>query len=252
VTDQAKSNDESSVDMPFLDHIEELRQRLIRIFASVIIFSIIAYVFSEHLLNILVDPAGVVYFREPTGAFMVRVKVSLFCGIAVSVPVILYHFWRFIVPGLYSHESRSLFPVVTLGTVFFFGGASFCFLLVVPLAMEFLTGFGSENVKAWIDVNEYFSFVFWMCLAFGAVFELPIISYFLGRLGLISHHLLAKGRRYAVLAILILGAVITPPDIISQLMLAVPLYLLYEVSIIVVRLTGRRSTENQSKETDTE
>lgn len=234
-------------DLPLLDHLEELRQRLIIAAASILIFSIIAYVFSDILVDRLVRPVGVVYFREPTGAFMVRIKVSLFCGIMVSVPVLLYHFWKFVVPGLYEREVKYLFPIVFFGTVFFFGGASFCFFLVVPMAMSFLKDFGTENMKAWIDIKEYFSFVFWICLAFGAVFELPIIAFFMGKLGIINSRFLSRGRGYAIVIILVVAMILTPPDVFSQVMLAVPLYVLYEISIIVVRLTGRREAR-ESKE----
>jgi sec-independent protein translocase protein TatC len=238
--DRIEEPKSSSSDLPLLDHLEELRQRLIRAMASILIFSIIAYIFSDRLVDLVVKPVGVVYFREPTGAFMVRIKISLFLGILASVPVLLYHFWKFVVPGLYEHEAKYLTPIIVFGTLFFFGGAAFCFFLVVPIAMEFLKEFGTENMKAWIDIKEYFSFVMWLCLAFGAVFELPILSFFLGKIGIITSKMLSKGRRYAIIGILVLATVITPPDVFSQVMLGVPLYILYEVSIVVVRLTGRR------------
>ncbi|MCK4856599.1 MAG: twin-arginine translocase subunit TatC [candidate division Zixibacteria bacterium] len=235
-----EANDHDTDDLPLLEHLEELRQRLIRILASLLIFSIISYLFSDYLLDQVVKPVGVVYFREPTGAFMVRIKISLFCGIMISVPVILYHFWKFVVPGLYAREIKHLLPVVMFGTLFFFGGAAFCYLVVVPIAMDFLKSFATENVKAWIDIKEYFSFVIYMCLAFGVVFELPIISYFFGKIGIVTSKMLSRWRRYALVIILVLAMVLTPPDVFSQMLLALPLYLLYEVSIIVVRLTGRR------------
>lgn len=235
-------------DLPLLEHLEELRQRLIRIFASILIFSIVAYVFSDKLVDVLVKPVGEVFFREPTGAFLVRIKISAFCGIMISVPVFLYHFWKFVVPGLYAHEAKYLTPIIFFGTIFFFGGSAFCFFLVVPIAMTFLKEFGTENLKPLIDIKEYFSFVFWMCLAFGAVFELPIVSFFLGKLGIIRSQMLARGRRYAVVIILFLAMVLTPPDIFSQFMLAVPLYVLYEVSIVVVRMTGRREKPRAGSE----
>jgi sec-independent protein translocase protein TatC len=242
-----------SNDLPLLDHLEELRQRLIRVFATILIFSIVAYIFSDKLVDILVKPVGTAYFREPTGAFMVRIKMAAFCGIVASVPVILYHFWKFVVPGLYERESKYLFPIIIFGTLFFFGGAAFCFFLVMPIAMTFLTEYGTETLKPLIDIKEYFSFVFWLCLAFGAVFELPIIAFFLGKLGIINSRFLAKGRRYAVVLILVLGMVLTPPDMFSQLMLAIPLYLLYEISIIVVKLTGRREKrEDETQSTRVE
>ncbi|MFH2054978.1 MAG: twin-arginine translocase subunit TatC, partial [bacterium] len=173
-------------EMPLLEHLEELRQRLIRIFASVLIFSIVTYIFADYLLEYLVAPIGTVYFREPTGAFMVRLKLSFAGGILASVPVILFHFWRFISPGLYKHEIRSVIPIILFGTLFFFGGAAFCYLLVIPIALNFLQSFATESIQPWIDIKEYFSFVIYLCLAFGVVFELPVISYFLGKVGIIT------------------------------------------------------------------
>lgn len=235
-------------EMPLLEHLEELRQRLIRIFISLLVFSIVTYVFADYLLEYLVRPIGTVYFRDPTGAFMVRLKLSFAGGVLASVPVILYHFWRFISPGLYKHEIRSAVPVILFGTLFFFGGATFCYLLVIPIALNFLQSFATESIQPWIDIKEYFSFVIYLCLAFGIVFELPVVSYFLGRVGIITSKFLVKGRRFAMIFILIVGALLTPPDIFSQLALAIPLYLLYEVSIIVVRLTGRREPKRQAED----
>jgi sec-independent protein translocase protein TatC len=237
-------------EMPLLEHLEELRQRLIRVFVSILIFAIVTYIFADYLLEYLVKPMGTVYFRDPTGAFMVRLKLSFAGGILCSVLVILYHFWRFVSPGLYKHEIRSVLPVILFGTLFFFGGAAFCYLLVIPIALSFLQSFATESIQPWIDIKEYFSFVIYLCLAFGVVFELPVVSYFLGRVGIITSRFLIKGRRFALLFILIAGALLTPPDIFSQLALAIPLYLLYEVSIIVVKLTGRREPRQQQNQSD--
>lgn len=235
------STESAGGDMPFLEHIEELRQRLIKVILCMIFFSVIAYFFSEQMVDFIVKPVGTVYFRQPTGAFMLRVKLAGFAGLVMSIPVILFHFWRFVIPGLYKREVKYLVPVTILGTLFFFGGAAFCFLGVIPNAIKFLQDFGTETVKPLIDVSDYFSFVFWMCVAFGAVFQLPIVAYFLGRIGLIAASTLRRGRRFAVIAILIVAALITPtPDAFSMMLLAVPLYILYEVSIFVVQFTGVR------------
>jgi sec-independent protein translocase protein TatC len=227
-------------DMPFLEHVEELRRRLIKIIVSILVLGIAAYLFSDHLVTYLVKPVGTVYFRQPTGAFMIRVKVAFFAGLILSIPVVLYQFWMFVIPGLYKREINFLLPVTVLGTLFFFGGTAFCFFLILPNALTFLKEFGTENVKPLLDVSDYFSFVFWMCIAFGAVFQLPIVAFFLGRLGIVSSTMLARGRRYALVIILVVAALITPtPDAITMSLLAAPLYILYEVSIIVVRITGK-------------
>lgn len=249
-TDDRQGVEVKGAEMPFLEHIEELRQRLIKVVATILITSIVAYLFSEQVVNYFVKPVGTVYFRNPTGAFSIRIKVSLFIGLAAAIPVIIYHFWKFVVPGLYSREVKFLIPVTVFGTIFFFGGASFCFFFVIPAAMQILLSFGTDAVQSLIDVSDYFSFVFWMCVAFGGVFELPILAYFFGKIGFITSRTLRKGRRIAVVLIAIASAVITPtPDAFNMMMLAVPLYILYEVSILVVRFTGsREKTDTVSKE----
>lgn len=235
-------------DMPFLDHLEELRIRLIKSLATVILFTIAAFVFSDKLISFLASPLPKVYYMAPTEAFMAQVKVSLAVGVAAAAPVILYQLWMFVLPGLYETESRVVFPIVISSIVFFYGGAAFCLFYVVPLALHFLMQFGSENVEPLISISEYFAFVVRLALAFAIVFELPIVAYFLGRIGILTYTMLSRGRRYAVVSILVLSAVITPPDIFSQVALTVPVYLLYELSILIVYLTGRRGGRKSKQE----
>lgn len=237
-------------EMGFLDHLEELRGRIIKLLFSVIIFSIVAYLFSERLLNFLTSPLPAdqqVYFMSPTEAFSTRIKISLIAGIIISVPAIFYHLWRFVAPGLHGKEIKVIIPVVLSSTLFFLIGAVFCFVLVLPMSIKFLMGFGTEKLKPMIQIKDYISFVCYMILAFGAVFELPVISYFLGKIGLISAKTLIKGRKYAVVIILIVAAVVTPtPDVFTQLLLAGPLYFLYEVSIVVLKITGKKKKASES------
>jgi sec-independent protein translocase protein TatC len=230
-----------SREMSFLEHLEELRWRLVKSAASILLFSIVAYFFTDHILNFLTRDIGAVYFNAPTEAFSVRIKLSIITGLLAALPVVFWQIWQFVVPGLYRNEARLVIPVVILATIAFIGGAAFCFFLVLPVGMQFLLGFGTEKIQPLISVGRYISFVSWMCLGFGAVFELPIVSFFLGRIGLIDSGMLKRGRRYAVVGILVVAAAITPsPDVFSQLMLAGPLYFLYELSIVIVRMTGRR------------
>ena len=227
-------------EMPFLDHLEELRIRLIKSFASVLIFSIAAFVFSEKIMNFLAKPVGKIYFMAPTEAFMVQIKISLVIGVICAAPILIYQLWMFVLPGLYEKEVKIVFPIVIFSTLFFYGGGAFCLFYVIPIALNFLMKFGGENLEPLISVSEYFVFVTRMVLAFAVVFELPVVSYFLGRVGILSHRFMARGRRYAAIVILVLAAILTPPDIFSQVALGVPLYLLYEISILIVFLTGRR------------
>ncbi len=227
-------------EMPFLAHLEELRWRIIKSLISVLLFSILAYVFSEKIIDFLTKSVENVYFTSPTEAFAVRIKISLILGLILSFPVIFYQLWQFVVPGLLDKEVKMVIPAVIFATFFFIGGASFCFFLVLPVGIKFLLSFQTDKLKPWLSIKDYVSFVAWMILAFGLVFQLPIVSYFLGKIGLITHKTLSKRRSYAIVIILILAAALTPsPDMFSQVMLAVPLYFLYEVSIIVVRVTNK-------------
>jgi len=227
-------------EMPFLAHLEELRWRIIKSLVSILVFSVMAYVFSDKILDFLTKSIDNIYFTAPTEAFAVRIKISLIVGLILSFPVVFYQLWQFVVPGLMDKEVKTVIPAVIFATFFFISGAVFCFYLVLPVGIKFLLSFQTDKLKPWLSVKDYVSFVSWMILAFGVVFQLPIVSYFLGKVGIITHHTLSKGRKYAIVIILILAAALTPsPDVFSQLLLAVPLYFLYEVSIILVKVTNK-------------
>jgi len=233
-------------EMGFLDHLEELRSRIIKVLVSVLIFSIVTYFFSERVIDFLARPVAKVYFFSPTEAFAVRIKMSIILGIILSVPVIFYQIWQFVVPGLFEREVKAVVPAVIFSTLFFLIGGTFYFFIVFPMAIKFLMGFGTEKLEPMIKIGAYISFISYTTLAFGAVFELPVVAYFLGKLGIITDKTLRKGRRYAILGILILAATITPPDVFSQVMLAIPLYFLYEVSIVVLKMTQKKKeTQNE-------
>ncbi len=227
--------------MPFLDHLEELRRRLLKAGVACIIGASISWFFVDHVIDLIASLVGEVYFMAPTEAFLVRLKLSIIMGIMLAVPVISYQLWRFVSPGLYPREKMLVVPVVLAATVFFALGASFCYFIVLPAAIKFLMGYGTENMTPLISIGNLLSFAAYLVLAFGIVFELPVVAYFLGRVGLVSYKMLAKGRRYAVVLSLVLGATLTPPDVFSQVMLAGPLLLLYELSIWLVRFTGKRA-----------
>jgi len=227
--------------MPFLEHLEELRRRLIISIASVLVISIGGYFISDFIIEFLTRPIDKVYFMGVTEAFAVKIKVSLFFGLFASLPIIFYQAWRFVLPGLTRKEMVMVLPMTAAMTVFFFIGASFCFFVVLPVGITFLLGFGTESLEPMIAIGRYISFVGWMVISFGLVFELPVVTFLLGRLGLVDAPMLRKGRRYAIVGILIVAAVATPsPDVFSQLMLAGPLYLLYELSVALVSITSRK------------
>jgi sec-independent protein translocase protein TatC len=229
--------------MPFLEHLEDFRKRLIRSLLAVIVCSAIALYFSDTIMHWFLAPLNgtKLYVTEVTGSFMAYFKVGLLTGIILSLPIIFWQIWGFVAPGLYVKERRMVIPFVLVALILFLGGASFCYFLVLPFALKFMIGFSGDLLSPIISVGSYISFSGMLLLAFGICFELPVIAYVLGRLGVISSKQLSKGRKIAVVVILLVAGVLTPtPDIFTQLLLAVPLYILYETSIIVVRLTGKR------------
>ncbi len=228
-------------EMSFIEHLEELRKRLLKMFAAVIFFAIGAYYYSDKIIDFFTRPLPQVYFMAPTEAFMVRIKMSLIVGAVAAVPIILYQLWMFIGPGLLKREVTLVAPIVVSSTIFFLIGGGLCFFLVLPPAVKLLLSFGTANMQPLISIDSYISFAGMLILAFGLVFELPVAAFILGRIGIIDHRLLSKGRRYAIVIILLVAAVLTPtPDAFNQLLLAGPMYILYEISIIVVWLTGKK------------
>lgn len=235
--------------MPFLDHLEELRGRLIKAILAIVLLSAVAFYFSDKILLFIQRPLeGVpLHNMQVTGAFYAYLKVSLFAGILAGLPVIFYQLWMFISPGLYKQEKRLIIPLVTISTLLFLLGSGFCFVVVLPLSLKFLIGFAEDVIVNYITVDSYISFAGLLLLAFGFGFQMPIIAYFLGKAGIISSSFLAKGRRYAVVIILIVAAIITPPDVFTQVLLAGPLYILYEISILVVKMAARPSEPESSE-----
>jgi sec-independent protein translocase protein TatC len=228
-------------EMSFLDHLEELRGSLIKCLISVVIFSVVAFFFSSKMIDFIAKPLPGVYFMGPVEALSVRMKIAMIVGAIVSSPVILYQLWQFIVPGLLEKEAKVVAPLVFFSTFSFVVGASFAFFIVLPNMIKFLLSFGTDKLHPWIKIDDYLSFIGYTTLIFGVVFELPIVSYFLGKIGIISSATLRKGRRYAVVAIMIVAAFVTPtPDAFNMMLLAVPLYVLYEISIIVLLIQEAR------------
>lgn len=234
---------------PIADHLEELRWRLIKCVLAVAVGFVATYAFSEKIFNFLVSPlvkvmpkeSQLIYTSLPE-AFFTYLKVSFFSGLILATPVILYQIWKFIMPGLYENEKRHVLPFVLVATIFFLGGVSFAFYVVFPLGFKFFLGFSTENISALPSMKEYLSFSMKLLFAFGVTFELPVIMYFLARIGIINHEMLKRQRKYAILIVVILASILTPPDVISQILLAIPLIALYEVSIWVTYLVRRKKT----------
>ena len=237
--------------MPFLDHLEELRQRLLWCILSVVLLSLGSYFFSKQIMQILLRPYPhdkTLIFLKPTEGFLVYIKISVFVGIILSLPVIFYQLWQFVAPGLYKKERKYVPMIVFFSTFFFLSGAFFCYFLIIPFGLNFLLGFTTDQLEPTIQITEYLKFVTLLIMVFGIIFELPLLSYFLTKMDLITPEFLRTKRRYGIVTIFIVAAILTPPDVITQLFLAGPLIILYEVSIWVSKLVVMRKAgkENDS------
>lgn len=237
---------ESENRMPLADHLEELRWRIIKCIIAVGVGFACSYAFSRKIFEFIVSPlikvmpkGGHLIYTSLPEAFLTYLKVSFLSGIVLAVPVILYQSWKFVMPGLYENERKYVLPFVVVATVFFILGASFAFFVVFPFGFKFFLGFSTSKIEALPSLREYLNLVTKLLLAFGITFELPVIVYFLARMGIVTYSMLARKRQYAILIIFIAAAILTPPDVISQILLAVPLLVLYEISVWVAYVVGK-------------
>ena len=249
---------------PFTEHLTELRNRLVYSFIAVGVGFIACYCFKEKLFRILTAPlvaamgedAKMIFTGLPE-AFFTYLKVSLLGGIILATPVLFYQFWMFVSPGLYRKEKKFLIPVIFLSLVFFAAGSNFGYFVVFPYGFKFFLGFSTDTIQAMPSMKEYLSFAAKMLLAFGLVFELPLVLTFMARMGLVSVDFLKKNRKFALLIFFGGAALITPPDVITQTMMAIPLIILYEVSIIGARVFQKKpladddTEEEEEENTDT-
>ncbi|MFA5215398.1 twin-arginine translocase subunit TatC [Sulfuricurvum sp.] len=232
-------------------HLIELRKRLGISVVAVIIMTIIMWNFHDALLAWITKPLvdalvatakisqkaamGMIVTRELSEAFFVAMKVSFFAGLLAALPVILAQIWLFIAPGLYTNEKKMMIPIVVGGTVMFLTGAAFAYYFVTPIGFAFFIEFGSASFVPMYNIGEYVEFFTKILFGFGLAFELPVVCYFLALLGLIDDKMMIGFFRYAIVIIFIIAAVLTPPDVISQILMAIPLIVLYGVSILIVR-----------------
>ena len=239
-----ESVDESR--MSFMEHLGELRTRLMRSLLALLVGLGIALPFSQQIMDYLAKPARDtnhnLVFLSLTEAFWVQMKIGLIVGLFVASPAVLWQIWRFISPGLHVHERKYAAPFVIIGTLLFVGGGAFSLKDVTPFAIQFLLSYERPGLQAMISIGNYIDFLLKFTLAFGAVFELPLVITILARLGVVTPAMLAKNRKYAILGAFIAGAVLTPtPDMFNQTLMAGPLILLYEVGIICARIFGKRA-----------
>jgi sec-independent protein translocase protein TatC len=235
--------------MSFTEHLEELRRRLIISLIAVGVGFVVSYSFADRLFALLVrplikvmPPGEKLVFTALPEAFFTYFKVALIAGVAFASPVIIYQVWCFVAPGLYERERRLLLPVVLSSTLFFLGGALFGYFVVFPFGFKFFISFAGDHVRVMPTLKESLGFATWLLLVFGIVFETPLVILILARLGIVNAAKLRRNQKYAVLIIFIVAAILTPPDLVSQLLMAVPLLILYEMGIWIAKLFGKKPT----------
>lgn len=251
---QQDQTDEELIDggkvMSVFDHLTELRTRLVRSFLAVTALFFIAFIFAEKILAFLKLPliealpkdVNTLHFTGPLDVFVVNIKVSGLVAIIGACPVWLYQFWKFFEPALYPRERRYILPFIVISVALFFAGVSFCFFVILPMTLQFLIQMGMEVGTPLITIKDYISLLILLILGFGIVFEFPVIIVLMALLDLVDLQTLRDYRRYMVVIIFILAAILTPsPDPLSMTALAIPVYLMYEASLIVIALIKKRS-----------
>ncbi|MFA3782070.1 twin-arginine translocase subunit TatC [Melioribacteraceae bacterium 4301-Me] len=243
-TDKPASDE---AEMSFLEHLEELRWRIIYSLIGIVIGTIIAWIFVDYLIDgILLRPAKQANIHlqnlKPFGQLFLYFQVAIIVGFILSIPNFFYQMWKFISPALRANEKKYITSIVAFTTFCFFSGVVFAYFVMLPLTLKFAAQFGSANIENNFAIDEYFSIILSVILGAGLVFELPMLSFFLSKIGIINAGLMKKYRRHAIVTIMILAAILTPgTDPVSQIILAVPLVFLYEISIFVAKISQKKS-----------
>lgn len=234
----------------FISHLIELRQRLVRTIFAVVAVCLCLLPWSREIYGLLAQPllaslpkGGQMIATDVIGPFLVPLKVTLLVAFVTVLPYVLFEAWAFVAPGLYAHEKRLVLPLVVASFILFLLGMSFAYFLVFPVVFKFMASIAPEGVAWMTDIDKYFSFVLTTFVAFGVTFEVPVVVILLVRTGMVSIEKLKEARPYVIVGAFVVGAVFTPPDVLSQVMLAVPLWILYEIGIVISRFMIRPETK---------
>lgn len=256
--DEEDKLDDPANDQPLMAHLIELRERTVKAAISVLIVFVAMSPFMKEIFDWLSKPLMVAL---PDGAkllstgvvapFMVPLKVTLFCAFVVALPYVLYQFWAYIAPALYKREKRLALPVIVSSVLMFAVGMAYCYFVVFRMVFQFIAGFSPDSVNFAPDIDSYFSFVITMFFAFGLTFEVPIFVMVLNRVGMASAKRLKKIRPYVIVGAFVVAAIFTPPDVLSQLLLALPLVVLYEFGIVLVKVFGRKDDSDEDENSET-
>ncbi len=241
----------------FIAHLVELRTRLLNSVVAVLIVFVCLFPFASKLYTLLARPllsklpkGGQMIATDVTTPFFVPLKVALMAAFLIALPYILYQIWRFVAPGLYEHEKRLVWPLIVASTILFFCGMAFAYFAVFPIVFGFITASAPQGVAVMTDIDKYLSFVLTMFMAFGMTFQVPVAVVLLVRMGFVTVAKLREIRPYMVVGAFVVGAIFTPPDVVSQSMLAVPLWLLYEAGILASVWVGRNKESEQERKAE--
>jgi sec-independent protein translocase protein TatC len=250
--DQIETEEEEQQAEPgFISHLVELRNRLLRIVAAVVLVLLALLPFANKLYTLLAAPllkhlpqGSSMIAIDVISPFFIPVKLATMLAVFITVPYVLYHVWAFVAPGLYRKEKRLMLPLLISSTLLFYLGMAFAYFLVFPVVFAFIIGMAPEGVTVMTDMGHYLDFVLALFFAFGAAFEIPVATVLLVAVGITTPQALAQKRPYVIVAAFVIGMLLTPPDVISQTLLAIPMWLLYELGVVASRIVLRRLSEN--------
>ncbi|MDA0238274.1 MAG: twin-arginine translocase subunit TatC [Proteobacteria bacterium] len=237
----------------FISHLIELRDRLLKAIVALLIVFFILFYWARDIYSLLAAPliealpeGSTMIAVDVAAPFFVPIKVTLFASFVVALPVVLYQVWAFIAPGLYTHEKRLVVPLIATSTILFLVGCLFAYLVVFPTVFHFVAAFTPEGVEMNTDIQKYFDFVLMLFLAFGLAFETPIVVIILARMGIVSIKKLKESRPYLIVGAFVVAAIFTPPDVISQLLLAFPIWILFEIGLFIAGILEKKADQRET------
>ena len=236
-------------DMAFIDHLEELRWRILKSLGSVLVMAVLTFNFADYFVYMLTAPAdnrGIgLQTLTPQGMFILKWNLAIIGGFILSIPVITIQIWKFVSPGLYNRERKILLPLIITVFLCFLLGAIFAYMVILPFSLNFFASMVTENVQNNFSINDYFSFVLALIIGSGVIFEMPVASFLFSSIGIITPNFLRRFRREAIMVTVILSAIITPPDPISLIIMSIPMVILYEISILVSWISNRLFNQDE-------